>query len=231
MDIRKTSILPLRCLCLPDESVVNILKYLKKIKKNTCDMVEIGIDTLNKSEWESSIRTIKSTTEIPLILAARGKKLTSKTKEIYQAAAKEDWEWVDVDGRSDKKIIKDLVEKLPHSVHLILSVHLATTPPVATTRKWIEDMRKLGKKAPTVPKIVTTIKRSWDIFRLLQGIQEYEEKNIGIVLHGQGPESKESRELQAIAGSSIIYLCLSEKLATGKGQWTIEAWNRRIRTL
>lgn len=231
MDIHKTSIAPLRCLCLPDESVVNVLKYLKKIKKNTCDIVEIGIDTLSKSEWRSSIKQIKNVTKIPLMLAARGKKLTGKTKEIYGAAAEEGWRWMDIDGRSDKKLIKDLIKKFPDDIRLILSIHLASTPSITTMKKWIKDMRKVGGKIPVIPKVVTKIKKPQDASRLLQGIEECKKGNVDIVLHGQGPDSKKSRELQAIVGSGIIYLCLSEKLATGKGQWTIDAWNRRIRTL
>lgn len=238
MDLRKTSINALRCICMPDEPIIQILKRWKKIQPDDGDLIEIGIETMEKSEWETTLNHLREKITSPLLLAARGKILTAERLKIYEAAIDDGLDWIDVDFRSNKIYIKKLIQKLKKNLkrtnsassktRLILSVHLSTTPPPKTMQKWIEDMRTLGKSVATLPKVATTITRSWDPFRLLQLIRIYEKKKIGIVLHGSGDQSAESRLLQATSGSAITYLCFSKELATAKGQWTIADWNRTI---
>ena len=231
MDLKKTSVNPLRCLCLPDESVRQTMKRIENLPREGFDVVEMGLG--RRSLSEASIRALRASTSYPLILAARGKRLTATRVKIYEQAICHGWEWIDVDMQSEKKILQLLIKRLQKKgakTKLILSVH----NPILTTstrmiENWIERARTLGKKVPTLPKVVVKIVERQDILRIRNIALKYAKRNIGVVLHGQGEKSRGSRLIQAAAGSAITYLCLSEKLSTSKGQWTITDWNRRIR--
>lgn len=230
MDIQKTSLSALRCICMPDETAGQIRKRLEQLPKEDFDLIEIGL----KSVTEASIKIIRASIHVPLILASRGRKLTEKGVRLYEQAIKNGWDWIDVDMQSSEVLLKPLIKKLhkekESTTKLILSVH----DPILTTstrmiEEWIEGARILGKNVPTLPKIVTAIVEPRDIFRIQKIALDYSRRHIGIVLHGQGNQSRESRLLQATSGSAIAYLSLRDSLATAKGQWTIKDWNRTIR--
>lgn len=238
MDLRKTSINALRCICMPDEPVRQIWKRLKNLSPEDVDIIEISI----KSVTENFLRTIRAHTVHPVMLASRGEKLTEKRVRMFEQAIENSWDWIDIDMQSSEKLIRELIGKLEkaHSAakskhpigeitKLILSVH----DPLLTTstrmiEEWIEQARKLGKNIPTLPKVVTDIVETEDVFRIHKIALKYSKQKIGIILHGSGDQSAESRLLQATSGSAITYLCFSKELATAKGQWTIADWNRRM---
>ncbi len=216
----------LRCLCLPDESLSQIITRVKKIKSRECDLIEIGISSMKKTEWESAVAHMFNATKHPLMLASRGEKLTQETVQIYEAALDAGWKWIDVDMSSPKKYIQQLTEKIiKKKARLILSTHLKSTPSISLIQKKIEHMHTLK----AIPKVVTTITKEKNLITLLHTLALFKKRPV--ILHGIGVKSRESRLLQAAGGSAITYLCLEPKLATAKGQWTIDDWNRTIRAL
>lgn len=207
---------------------------IQKLSLKSFDLIEFGVSGVTKKEIEIIRKNIKK----PLILAARGEKLTVTTAQRYLTAIKNNWDWIDIDVKSSPlllgKILREIekAHKQKMKTKFILSLHDSTS--TISTRMitdWIEKMRKMGKNIPTLPKVVTKIVEWQDMVRIRNIALSYTKRKIGIILHGSGENSRESRMLQAIAGSAITYLCLSKKLATAKGQWTIEEWNRTIRAL
>ena len=207
------------------------MRRLEGLPHGGFDVIEVGIG--RRSLLEASIKAIRESTSYPLILAARGKKLTGARVKTYEQAIRHGWDWIDVDMESEKKLLQSLIERLQKKgtkTKLILSVHdLILTTSTRMIEDWIEHVRTLGKEVPTLPKVVVKIVELQDILRIRNITLKYAKRNIGIVLHGQGEKSRESRLIQATAGSAVTYLCLSKKLSTSKGQWTIADWNRRIR--
>ncbi len=185
---------------------------------------------MQKTEWESALAHIQSATKLPLVLASRGEKVTQETVKIYEAAVDAGWEWLDVDMTSPKKYIQQIIEKMKkRKTRLILSTHLKNTPSISLIQKKIKQIEIYGKSLKAIPKVVTTITKEENLIILLQTLALFKKRPV--ILHGTGVKSRESRLLQATAGSAITYLCLKPKLATAKGQWTIEDWNRTIRAL
>lgn len=234
MDLKKTSILPLRCLCVPDMPLMSLVKRIQKLSPENFDVVEFGVESVIKKD----LANIRKKISHPIILAARGKKLTAQKIMRYVAAIKNGWDWVDIDIQSNRdhlqKIIKEIekARRQKRNVKLILSMH--DSDATVSTRMiidWIEEMRRIGKKVPALPKVVTKIIEFQDILRLRNIALSYAKRNIGIILHGSGEKGRESRLIQAIAGSAMIYLCLNSRLRTAKGQWTIADWNRTMREL
>lgn len=217
---------------MPDEPIRHILKRLKSLPSDGYDVLEVGI----KSVTEASLSLMRKLTVLPIMVAARGGKLTAKRVRLYEQAVRCGWDWIDVDMQSSEKLLKDLLKKLEKAHHrksrakLILSVHDSVfTTSTRMIEEWIETARMLGKNIPTLPKVVVKIVEFKDILRIRKIAMSYSKKNIAIILHGQGDYSRESRLLQAAAGSAIAYLSLRDSLATAKGQWTITDWNRTIR--
>lgn len=238
MDIQRTSSMSLRCLCMPQESLTEILKRIRKLPKSGYDLIEVGLESMEEGDWNRAMKEIRSAVHAPLILAARGEKLTRKRLEVYMEAVRQGWEWIDVDGHSREKdlsiLFKDVDknDKSKKRIQVICSYHEPrSTISTSSIVQRIEKMRRTGKEVLLLPKVVVSRTDTLGVIQLLSIAKSYADRQVSVILHPSGTKSRESRLLQAFAGSAIVYLSLRKDLETAKGQWTIKDWNRTIRTL
>lgn len=212
-----------RKVCLPIiERTMN--KALKAIKEanGLADLIELRMDYLRDPElWP-----LLNAREKPMIVTNRrkeegGKQASNEKRRfgILREAIKLGAEYVDVEMRSEKPMLRDLILN-KKDTRIVLSFHdFRKTPPREELRGTLNRMIQMGGD---VVKMVS-FARSWeDNLNILSLIPYAKKRDQEIVAFCMGGRGRISRIFAPLMGAAWTYGCVSGKRVSAPGQLTSE---------
>lgn len=235
MEVMKTiSCIPLRCSTLTELNMK--ISTIEKKKYRHQYAYEIWLDDIK--EWKSAKGDIKKSKQVIEQMMKMTKcKLLLKfwkicTPELIKMTQALNIFAIDIDLATAKKIIKS-VKKIPKSktskTKIIISNHIEKT--ASTEEDLLEHLLELRSLGADIPKLVIphNQRKVADLVETLLMVMS--RLSYPAILHSNGPGSKLTRSIMATAGSQITYIAAKPSERTGKGQWTIQEWERIVPAL
>ena len=218
-------------ICVPIvETTVEMAIEAIKEANSLADLIELRVDYLKEPELAPFMKNRKK----PFIITNRRKEEGGRYRgdeqerfRILKEAVELGAEYVDVEIRSRRSLLRDLIENKKRT-KMILSFHdFQETPPQKELRRLCDRMNQLGAD---VVKIVTFAKSWEDNLQVLSLIPFARKKKQEIVTFCMGEKGKMSRIFAPFMGTAWTYASLSGDKTSAPGQITVgemkEIWKK-----
>lgn len=203
------------CIPIKKKTFKSLLKNFKSAQKEA-DLVEIWFDELKLSG--KNLSNFFLAKQKPIIYKSKSN-LTNITKILKNRI-----EYIDVDMKTNKNIIKKIRELAPQ-IKIIMSFHdFKKTPDESELKKTIKKMKKTGAD---IYKIATFAKTFGDSLRMLSFLDKFSKKYKLICLC-MGKEGFLSRVAGHLLGNYLTYAPLKEADKTAEGQITVSELKKLI---
>lgn len=222
------------CVPIVETTVEKALEAIEEAN-NLADLIELRVDYLKEPELAPFMKNRKK----PFIITNRRKEEGGRYRgdeqerfRILKEAVELGAEYVDVEIRSRRSLLRDLIENKKRT-KMILSFHdFQETPSQKELRRLCDRMNQLGAD---VVKIVTFAKSWEDNLQVLSLIPFARKKKQEIVTFCMGEKGKMSRIFAPFMGTAWTYASLSRIKASAPGQLTIgemkEIWEKLTQML
>lgn len=229
--MKTISCIPLRCSTLAELNAK--ISTIEEKKYTHQYAYEIWLEDLK--EWRSAKGDVrKSKQVIGQMLKMTKHKLLLKfwkicTPELIKLVQSLDVFAIDIDLATAKKIAKS-VKKIPKSktskTKIIISNHIEEMK--LSGEDLSEHLSELKSLGADIPKLVIPHNQRKVADQVENLLMAMSSVSYPIILHSNGPGSKLTRSIMATAGSQITYIAAKPSERTGKGQWTIQEWERIV---
>lgn len=210
-------------ICVPviENTIEDALRAVKRAS-GVADLIELRADYLEKPELPALLHGKKKPFIVTHRRSQEGGRYRGDEKkriQLLKGAIDLGVAYVDVEVKTDRALLQDLIEKR-NGTKLVLSSHnLHATPSLKALRELLARMRRWG---PDVVKIVT-LARSWeDNLKVLSLISYALKRDQKIVAFCMGDRGKMSRIFSPLMGAAWAYAALNRKRASAPGQLTAE---------
>ena len=209
------------CIPIIETTIKNALQAIKKANR-VADLVELRMDYLKKPELTPLLKDRQKPFIVTFRRSEEGGRYKGdqkRRKTVFKEAIDLGTEYVDVEMRSDRSLLQNLIEN-KNGTKIILSFHDFRGTPSPTELKGLFD--RMMQWGADVIKIVT-FARSWeDNLTVLSLIPYAGNRKQKIVTFCMGEKGKMSRVFSPMMGAAWTYAALSEKQTSAPGQLTVE---------
>lgn len=210
-------------ICIPvvESSVKDALEAIKG-SRPFCDLIEVRVDYLRSGD----IKTLFTEKGVPLIITNRKREEGGRWEgsekervEVLRKAICQGVDFVDIEIRSEKRFIFDLIRKRGKT-KLILSFHeFRRTPTFEELQKLFEGM---DRYEADIIKIVTFARSFEDNLRILSLIPYARKRRRKIVAFCMGERGRISRIFSPLLGGAWTYASIKQTKQSAPGQITVK---------
>lgn len=196
----------------------NFNEYLSAVKyaeKYGADLIELRLEKFYGSDFYQFCKDKSFSKIITIKPFDYSSDECLRIMYYYFYAIKTETEYLDIDIRTEKEIIEELI-KLKMSTKIILSYHnYHDTQSFYQLKKLFDKMMQY--KADLI-KMVCYANNLNDNLKMLKLLEYAKSKGVKLIAHCLGPHSKEGRILSLKNGSEILYSSYSYAKETAEGQ-------------
>lgn len=210
----------------------NLRRALRAIEEanQLADLIELRVDYLKEQKLELVLKK----GEKPFIVTNRRKEEggryrgnEKKRLAIFKEAVSLGAEYVDVEMKSERRLLQDLMVNKKKTKMILSSHNFQGTPSPKELRRLIDHMARWGAD---IVKIVTFARFWEDNLKVLSLIPYAKERKQEIVAFCMGEKGKTSRIFAPFMGAAWTYASLDKKRTSAPGQLTVfelkEIWER-----
>jgi len=223
-------------ICIPISAATN-QEALTKIKKGftLAKILELRIDGIQKVDLEKLLAEKSGEIIVTNRVREEGGAFADGERErvaILKKAVALGCEYVDLEIRTDEKLLVELKEKIAdfqRKTQLILSYHnMEGIPNLEDLVKKLEEGQKAGAD---IVKIVPYAQKIEDNLHVLSLIPYAQKKGLKIIAFCMGEKGMISRIIAPLMGSYLTYASLDKGEESAPGQMTVEEIEQVFRIL
>jgi len=196
-------------ICVPiKKKIIKALIKLLVESQEQADLTEIYFDELTKLT-ESNLKKIFAIKEKAFLYKSYGE--IEKILKVLKNGV----EYIDLDLKTDKKIIIEIKKQFPETKIIISHHDFEKTPSDKTLRSII---KKMQEKGADIVKLAVTAKELYDSLRIFALLEELKSKKQKAICLAMGKEGAITRAAGHLFGNYLMYAPIETADNTAAGQ-------------